>query len=60
MSTRKGAEHVQIKELQAKTKEALLSWVGEKPANKAKMKYLDEIFKVAKAEERMCRGEIGE
>lgn len=52
-------ENVTIKELQAKTKEAMLSWFGDKPENRAKQKFLDEIFKVARAEERYRNGEIG-
>lgn len=51
-------ENVTIKELQAKTKEAMLSWFGDKPENRAKQKFLDEIFKVARAEERYRNGEI--
>lgn len=54
-----GKEHVNIKALQDKTKEAMLTWFNDKPENKAKSKYLDEIFKVARAEERYRRGEIG-
>jgi hypothetical protein len=49
-----------VKKLETVTMENLSGWFAEKPENMDKKKYLKEIFKVAKAEERYKNGEIGE
>lgn len=50
-----------VKALEVATMEAMSNWFADKehPDNKAKLPYLKEVFKVARAEERYRRRELG-
>lgn len=50
-----------VKKLEETTMEVMSNWFNDKehPENAQKKKYLKEIFRVAKAQERFKRGEIG-
>jgi hypothetical protein len=54
--------NLNVKKLEEVTTEALSAFFADKdnPANAKKKPYLNEIFKVAKFEERYKNGEIGE
>lgn len=52
-------DHVKVTELASKTRDAMLGWYNDKPENMAKGKFVDELFKVARFEEKYRLGEIG-
>lgn len=53
---------VTIKKLEEVTNEAMSNWFADRehPKNALKKPYLKEIFKVAKADERLRNGEVGQ
>jgi hypothetical protein len=51
--------HLNVKKLEECTNEALSGFFSENPQNSGKKRFLNEIFKVARQQERYKNGEIG-